>query len=84
MHAISARLLLDRALCSVCPPYLKVSYPELFGLLEGSPLLHERTVVVVEYPQALSREIPAALGCLARVRDRKYGRTLVAVFGPGA
>ena len=68
---------------SVCPPYLHVSYPELFGLLEGSPLLHERSVVVVEYPQKLAREIPAGLGPLARVRDRKYGRTLVAVFGPG-
>lgn len=67
----------------MCPPYLKVSYPELFGLLEGSPLLHERSVVVVEYPRALSKEIPPVLGPLARLRDRKYGRTLVAVFGPG-
>lgn len=55
---------------SVCPPYLMVSYPELFGLLDGSPLLHDRSIVFVEYPKQLAHEIPDHLGPLAKVRVR--------------
>ena len=69
-------------MCSICPPYDQVSYPEVFALLNGSPLLHEESVLVVEYPRALAAQIPAEVGPLTRMRDRKYGRTLVAVFGP--
>jgi Conserved hypothetical protein 95 len=42
---------------SVCPPYLLVSYDELYDLLDASPLLHAETMVLVEYPQQLSRHI---------------------------
>jgi 16S rRNA (guanine(966)-N(2))-methyltransferase RsmD len=66
---------------SLCPPYLLVSYPELFGLLEGSALLHGRTILLVEYPRQLAHQVPATLGPLAKVRDRKYGRTWIAVYG---
>jgi hypothetical protein len=52
---------------SVCPPYLLVSYPELFKLLEGSPLLHERTILFVEYPRQLMSQIPDTLGSLSKV-----------------
>ncbi len=69
-------------LCSVCPPYLLVSYEELFDLLSTSPLLHSGSVVFVEYPQSASRLIPDTLGPLALLRDRKYGRTQVAIYGP--
>jgi 16S rRNA G966 N2-methylase RsmD len=65
---------------SVCPPYLLVSYEELFSLLEGSPLLHERSVVFVEYPQSVKRSIPDTLGPLALLRDRSYGRTQLALY----
>lgn len=65
---------------SVCPPYLLVSYPQLFDLLDASPLLSERSVVFVEYPRQLSRQVRDTVGPLHRVRDRKYGRTLVAVY----
>lgn len=37
-----------------------------------------------EYPSQLSHEVPATLGPLVTVRDRKYGRTLVRVYGPAA
>ncbi|KAF5837592.1 hypothetical protein DUNSADRAFT_4162 [Dunaliella salina] len=67
---------------SVCPPYLLVSYPELFKLLEGSPLLHDGTIMFVEYPRQLASQIPDTLGSLSKVRDRKYGRTWVAVYAP--
>lgn len=67
---------------SVCPPYLLVSYPELFQLLEGSPLVHEDTHIIVEYPKELSDEIPDTIGPLIKFRDRRYGRTLMAMYGP--
>lgn len=72
---------------SVCPPYVKVSYTELLGAMskaatEENRLFHEGSVVIVEYPGRASREIPHVLGPLVRVRDRKYGRTNVAVYGP--
>lgn len=67
-------------LCSVCPPYLEVSYEELFELLEGSPLLHESSVVFVEYPQSAKSIIPGQLCGIPLVRDRKYGRTQLAVY----
>lgn len=68
--------------CSVCPPYLLVSYEEIFELLLGSPLLHAGSYVLVEYPQSLKSVIPENLGPLNLLRDRKYGRTLLAIYGP--
>jgi 16S rRNA (guanine(966)-N(2))-methyltransferase RsmD len=65
---------------SICPPYLLVSYPELFDLFQDSPLLGSSTVALVEYPKQLSGEIRATLGPLRRVRDRKYGRTYLALY----
>jgi 16S rRNA (guanine(966)-N(2))-methyltransferase RsmD len=67
---------------SVCPPYLLVSYPELFSLLEESPLLHAGSHVIVEYPKELSHEIPDVLAGLHKFRDRRYGRTFLAMYGP--
>jgi hypothetical protein len=61
-----------------------VSYEELFDLLATSPLLHAGTVVFVEYPQSVSRTIPDRLGPLSLLRDRKYGRTNIAMYGPSA
>lgn len=58
----------------------QVSYPELFGLLADSPLLHPGSIVFVEYPKQLAHEVVDTLGPLRRVRDRKYGRTWVAVY----
>ncbi|GBF95605.1 hypothetical protein Rsub_08587 [Raphidocelis subcapitata] len=65
---------------SVCPPYLLVSYPELYDLLGASGLLHERSVAFVEYPKQLAHHIRPTLGPLARVRDRCYGRTYIAIY----
>ncbi len=66
----------------MCPPYLLVSYPEIFALLEASQLLHATSLVFVEYPKQLAHQVPATLGPLVTVRDRAYGRTLVRVYGP--
>jgi 16S rRNA (guanine(966)-N(2))-methyltransferase RsmD len=72
---------------SVCPPYQLVSYPELFDLLSRSPLVHSKTYILVEYPKQLKEEIPDQIttvlgGVLPKFRDRSYGRTWLAVYGP--
>ncbi|KAG2498476.1 hypothetical protein HYH03_003729 [Edaphochlamys debaryana] len=67
---------------SVCPPYLVVSYPELMDLLQRSPLLHERSIVFVEYPSQLAHQVPGTLGPLVTLRDRRYGRTWIRLYGP--
>ena len=70
--------------CSVCPPYLQVSYPEIMTLLAASPLVHPRTRIIIEYPQSHSHDMSATLGPLHQVRNRKYGRTYVAIYGPAS
>lgn len=65
---------------SVTPPYMLVSYPELFQLLAQSPLLHAGSVVMVEYAKQNKEDIADALGPLHLVKDRKYGRTYMAVY----
>lgn len=65
---------------SMCPPYLLVSYPELFTLLAASRLLKPSTILFVEYPKQLSHEVVESLGPLVKVSARSYGRTLVATY----
>lgn len=67
---------------SVCPPYEKVSYEELYDLLDGSPLIHHESIVIVEYAKRLSDVIRDTIGPLNKIRDKRYGRTYVAVYGP--
>ena len=69
---------------SVCPPYELVSYPELYQLLEASPLLHAESIVIVEYPKKLTHEVKGTIGPLRKLRDRRYGRTFIAVYGPAS
>ena len=64
-----------------------MSYTDLLKAMskaasEEGRLFHDGSVVIVEYPGRAAREIPHVLGPLVRVRDRKYGRTNVAVYGP--
>jgi 16S rRNA (guanine(966)-N(2))-methyltransferase RsmD len=65
---------------SMCPPYLLVSYPELYDLLEGSPLVHEGTIVFVEFPKQLMGQMRDRIGPLHKVREKSYGRTWVATY----
>ena len=93
IHSTRAELFVDSYrgkpfdFISVCPPYVKVSYTELLASMSRAAsdegrLFHDGSVVIVEYPGRAAREIPHVLGPLVRVRDRKYGRTNVAVYGP--
>ena len=66
---------------SFCPPYYRVSYPELLLELDQSPLIADHTVLLVEYARSQKPEILPAIGKrLRRVRDRRYGRTYVALY----
>jgi 16S rRNA G966 N2-methylase RsmD len=60
---------------------LLVSYPELFDLLNRSKLLHAGSILFVEYPKQLTSEIPDTVAGLVQVRNRKYGRTHIVVYG---
>jgi 16S rRNA G966 N2-methylase RsmD len=65
---------------SVCPPYMTVSYPEVYALLAASPLITEMSVVLVEYSRQNKADIADTLGPLSMVKNRVYGRTIVAVY----
>ena len=65
---------------SMCPPYELVSYPELYDLLEGSDLIADHSIVLVEYPQRVSEHIRDRIGPLVKVKERKYGRTWLALY----
>jgi len=66
---------------SFCPPYEKVSYPELLLQLDQSSLVKDSTVIVVEYAKGQAADIQPSIGKrLRRVRDRRYGRTFVAMY----
>jgi 16S rRNA (guanine(966)-N(2))-methyltransferase RsmD len=65
---------------SVCPPYEKVSYSELLASLEASPMVVPGTLLIVEYPKYERKTIADRIGRLEKIKDRNYGRTLVAVY----
>lgn len=66
-------------LISVTPPYIEVDYAELSHALAASTLVGPGTVVVFEYPREIA-EMPDAIGALAKIRDRQYGRTRIAIY----
>ena len=72
-------------LITITPPYLEVSYDDIFQAVSTSPLLRSPTLVVMEYPRELSKKIPVQFqaegGRMMRgVRNRRYGRTGVAIY----
>lgn len=67
---------------SVTPPYPEADYTALLDMLQSSPLVHPDTVLVIEYPKKARDEMREMCGPLIKFRDRKYGRTRVAIYGP--
>ena len=67
-----------------------MSYPELLGALGRSPLLRPASsFVVLEYPTrdratGAPLDIGGELGPLIKLRDRRYGRTNLAIYGPAS
>ncbi|KAF8399374.1 hypothetical protein HHK36_015239 [Tetracentron sinense] len=66
---------------SVTPPYMAVDYSVLMGQISQSAFVGEDTFVVVEYP--LRTDMQDSCGCLVKIADRRFGRTHLAIYGPG-
>lgn len=67
-------------LITLTPPYEEVDYGELMTTVANSNCVGEGTFVVVEYPVEL-RTMPPAVGQrLIGIRNRKYGRTVLALY----
>ncbi|CAM9529237.1 unnamed protein product, partial [Phaeothamnion confervicola] len=66
---------------TLTPPYEEVVYADLIRAVADSPAVGEDTVVVIEYPVELGC-LPHVLadGRLVGLRNRRYGRTVLAVY----
>ncbi|KAF5740327.1 hypothetical protein HS088_TW11G00394 [Tripterygium wilfordii] len=91
IHAICVESFLDRAdqfvgrngpfdYVSVTPPYMEVDYGVLMKQISQSAIIGEDTFIVVEYP--LRTEMSDSCGCLEKIKDRRFGRTHLAIYGP--
>lgn len=67
-------------LITITPPYEEVDYAELMTKLVESSCVGEGTFVVVEYPVELKSLPPTIDHRLIGIRNRRYGRTVVAVY----
>ncbi|XVF14189.1 hypothetical protein REPUB_Repub09cG0035800 [Reevesia pubescens] len=59
---------------SVTPPYAQVDYGTLMAQISKSAIVGEDTIIVVEYP--LRTDMLDSCGCLVKIKDRRFGRTL--------
>jgi 16S rRNA (guanine966-N2)-methyltransferase len=71
-------------LVTLCPPYEEIVYADLISAVANSVLVTEDTVILIEYPVELGC-LPHAIaredgGVLVGVRNRKYGRTVIAMY----
>ncbi len=69
---------------TLCPPYEEIVYADLLAAVANSVLVTEDTVVLVEYPVELGC-LPHVIGrddggVLVGVRNRRYGRTVIAMY----
>jgi len=69
---------------TLCPPYEEVVYADLLEAAANSPLVGDDCIILVEYPVELST-LPHVLdqksgGKLIGVRNRRYGRTVIAMY----
>lgn len=67
------------ALISVTPPYEEVDFLHILTALVDTPFVAPGTIVIVEYPNELEA-LPETIGPLEKIRDRRYGRTRLALF----
>ncbi|KAL5725372.1 hypothetical protein ACHQM5_008524 [Ranunculus cassubicifolius] len=65
---------------SVTPPYTAVDYGVLMAQIANSSLIGENTFIVVEY--ALRTDMLETCGSLVKISDRRFGRTILAIYGP--
>ena len=71
-------------LVTLCPPYEEIVYADLLEAVANSPVVTDDTVILIEYPVELGC-MPHVIsrqdgGALVGVRNRKYGRTVIALY----
>lgn len=71
-------------LITLCPPYEEIIYADLLESVANSPVVTDDTVILIEYPVELGC-LPHVIarkdgGALVGVRNRKYGRTIIAMY----
>ncbi|EKX51022.1 hypothetical protein GUITHDRAFT_151135 [Guillardia theta CCMP2712] len=74
-------------LLTMTPPYEEVDYGDLLGRITKSEhLMNDGCIVVVEYPIELGSLPPVVGNRLVGMRNRKYGRTMLAIYAcnPGS
>jgi 16S rRNA (guanine966-N2)-methyltransferase len=68
-------------LVTITPPYEEIDYSDLLNRVATSQtLLGDGSVVVVEYPVELGSLPPTIGPRLVGMRNRKYGRTMMAIY----
>jgi len=68
-------------LVSLTPPYEEVDYNRLMSSIATSSLIGPGSVVIVEYPIELGVMPPVIMDRLIGLRNRRYGRTVLGVYG---
>lgn len=56
--------------------------PTLPDLARAPHPTAQESIVIVEYPKKLAHLVRERLGPLEKLRDRRYGRTYLAIYGP--
>lgn len=72
---------------TLCPPYEEIVYADLISAVANSPLVRDDTIILIEYPvelgclpHVLNRDAKGDEGKLIGVRNRRYGRTVIAMY----
>jgi len=68
---------------TLCPPYEEVVYGDLLEAVVGSDLVTDDTIILVEYPVELGclpHVVSARKNTAVGVRNRRYGRTIIALY----
>jgi len=69
---------------TICPPYEEIVYADLLNAVANSKLVTDDTIILIEYPVELGC-LPHVItredgGKLIGIRNRKYGRTVIAMY----
>lgn len=61
------------------PPYGKDMLPECFDLIEEYDVLAENGLIIAEHRK--EEELPEEFGRFTKIKERKYGKVVVSIYG---
>ena len=61
------------------PPYDKGMLPECFELIEEYDILAENGLILAEHRK--EEELPEQIGRFTKIKERKYGKVVVSIYG---